>query len=105
MANRPQKLTYNALTTAGTTWATFPTGVSQCHAVFSNVTTSTKSVATLQGGIGGATGVIPLSIATTLTTAAFHFGSTASAVFDRVRIEITSKTTNAGTISAYVIGR
>ena len=105
MANKPYKFTFAANSTAGSTgYASFPTGVSQAHATFNNVTTSTKDVVKLQGGIGEEQW-FDLSAATTLSTSVDNFGSTVTAVFDRVRFQVTSKGTNTGTNTVYIIAK
>lgn len=104
--NRPRKLTFAANTTgASTGYAAFPTGIGTVYASFDNVTTSTKCAVKLQGSIGGSGVWFDLSAVTTLSTGNDSFGSTASAVFDRVRVLKTSKSTQSGTNSAYIIGK
>jgi len=81
----------------------FPTACQKAYATFSNVTTSTKSSVKLQGSIGGSGVWFNLSALTTLTTGEDSFGSTAATVFDKVRVQVTGKTTNTGTNYAYII--
>lgn len=106
MANKPRKLTFAANTTgASTAYAGFPTGCGSAYATFNNVTTSTKCAVKLQGSIGGSGTWFDISAVTTLTTGEDSFGSTATVVFDRVRVLKTGKSTSTGTNYAHVIAR
>ena len=107
MGNKPQKVTWVTNTTNDTSpaYADFPTACSSAYASFDNVTTSTKSVVKLQGSIGGSGIWFDLSAATTLSTASVSFGSTATGVFDRVRVLVSGKTTMASTNAAWIIAK
>ena len=100
MSNRPEKFTYASTGTgASTGYADFPTGVSQAHASFNNVTTSTKQKVKLQASIGGSGDWFDISGVTTLSTTITTVASTATFVVDRVRFNVTGGTTNTGTQS------
>ena len=108
MANKPRTVTWDATSTSATTpeYVSFPTACDSAYAQFANVTTSTKASVTLKASIGGSGEWFSVSALTTLTTGAAVIGSTATGVlFDKVKIQVKSKTTNTGTISAFVIAK
>jgi len=106
MANKPQVVTYDSTGTgASTGYASFPTGVSQAYVSVDNPTTSVVQVAKLQASVGGSGNWFDISAGQTLSTTVTTWPSTVTAVFDRVRINVTTPTTNTGTHSAYIIAK
>lgn len=112
MPARPiaQLITWGSSTgTGGSTGkATFGTGMAVAGAWYT-FTGSTKAVSVkLQGGAGGSTVWRDISAASTLSTGAAggSIMSTATTVFDKVRLNVTvNDTTGNGTLAAWVLAR
>ena len=103
--NRPGRVQYAAASTGGTDYVSFPTAVDKAFCQFDNVTTSTKIAIRIQGSVGGSGLWSDISAVSTLTTGITGVCSTAAAVFDRVRVNRTAKSTSTGTNTVWIIGK